>query len=221
MEATHPLGTLARLWRYPVKSLGFEALERADVRENGIADDRRRALFVTSPDHARSGKTFRGKEHNLLHTLWDPQAAIALAERDGVQLATHSEGPYFDSRPVSLIFDRWIAELEGVLGTEIDPLRFRPNLFARAGADAPSESELVGAILSVGDVELRVVEPIERCVTPSYDVASGERDPRFQRAVVAMRNNVMGVYCTVERAGTIVLGDSIVLERHAETVHAE
>jgi len=213
MEARHPLGTLVGLWRYPVKSLGFEALERTAVREAGLAGDRRSALFVMSSNHARHGKTFRGKEHNLLHTLREPAAAVALAERNGVQLEHCTEGPYFDARPVSLIFDRWIAELEGVLETEIDPLRFRPNLFASARASVPAESELVGAILSVGDVALRVVEPIERCVTPSYDVTSGERDPRFQRAVVETRNNVMGVYCTVERPGTISLGDAIVFER--------
>ena len=213
MEARHPLGTLIGLWRYPVKSLAFEALERADVREAGLAGERRSALFVMSSNHARHGKTFRGKEHNLLHTLREPAAALALAERDGVQLERCSEGPYFDARPVSLIFDRWIAELEGVLETKIDPLRFRPNLFASARASLPAESELVGAVLSVADVELRVVEPIQRCVTPSYDVTSGERNPHFQRAVVETRDNIMGVYCTVERPGTISLGDAIVFER--------
>jgi MOSC domain-containing protein len=209
MEGRHPLGTLVGLWRYPVKSLCFEALQRADVREAGLAGDRRSALFVTSSNHARHGKTFRGKEHNLLHTLREPVAAVALAERSGVQLEHCTEGPYFDARPVSLIFDRWIAELEAVLETEIDPLRFRPNLFASARAFVPAESGLVGAVLCVGDVELRVVEPIQRCVTPSYDVTSGERDPHFQRTVVETRNNVMGVYCTVERPGTVAVGDPI------------
>ena len=209
MEGRHPLGTLVGLWRYPVKSLCFEALQRADVREPGLAGDRRSALFVRSSNHARHGKTFRGKEHNLLHTLREPVAAVALAERNGVRLEHCTEGPYFDARPVSLIFDRWIAELEAVLETEIDPLRFRPNFFASTRASVPAESELVGAVLCVGDVELRVVEPIQRCVTPSYDVTSGERDPHFQRTVVETRNNVMGVYCTVERPGTVAVGDPI------------
>jgi len=209
MEPGHPLGTVAAVWRYPVKSLHFEALERAEVGERGLAGDRSSALFVTSPDHGRSGKTFRGKEHHLLHTLWEPGAAISLAQREGVELERRSDGPFFDARPVALIFDRWVGEIEAWLGMRIDPQRFRPNIFAHANGGVPDEAELVGATLRIGDVLLHVAEPIKRCVTPSYDVASGEREPRLQRILVEMRNNVMGVYCTVERSGTVAVGDAI------------
>jgi len=209
MEPAHPLGTVVALWRYPTKSLRFEALERTEIGERGLPGDRSGALFVASPDHARSGKTFRGKEHHLLHTVTGPQEAISLAARGGVQLEERVDGPFFDSRPVSLIFDRWLAELEAGLGMQLDPLRFRPNIFVRAAGEVANESALVGRTLRVGEVELRVVEPINRCVTPSYGVESGERQPHLQRAIVEMRNNVMGVYCTVERTGIVALGDAI------------
>jgi len=213
MEPAHPLGIVAALWRYPTKSLRFEALERTEIGERGLPGDRSGALFVASPDHARSGKTFRGKEHHLLHTVAEPEAAISLAALDGVRLEERTDGPFFDSRPVSLIFDRWLAELETVLGMQLDPLRFRPNIFVRAAGAVANERDLVGKTLRVGEAELRVAEPIERCVTPSYDVQSGERQPQVQRAVVGTRNNVMGIYCTVERAGTVALGDEILSAR--------
>jgi len=210
MEAGHPLATLANIWRYPVKSLKAQALERADVGERGLAGDRAGALFLATPDRARSGKTFRGKEHRLLHTVSEPGDAVALVEADGFQLQARGGGPYFDAQPVSLIFDRWIAELERVLGMPLDPRRYRPNLFAHALEPAfPGESELVGAVLQIGGVRLRVVSPIDRCVTTTYDVETGESAPAVLRAVAEHRDNVMGVYCAVEVPGSLAAGDTV------------
>jgi hypothetical protein len=210
MEAGHPLATLANIWRYPVKSLKAQALERADVGERGLAGDRADALFLATPDRARSGKTFRGKEHRLLHTVSQPGDAVALVASDGFALEVRGGGPFFDAQPVSLIFDRWIAELERNLGMPLDPLRYRPNLFAHALEPAfPGESELVGAVLQIGGVRLRVVSPIDRCVTTTYDVETGESAPQVLRAVAEHRDNMMGVYCAVETPGSLAAGDTI------------
>jgi len=210
MEAGHPLATLVNIWRYPVKSLGAEALERADVGERGIAGDRGSALFLTTPDRARSGQTFRGKEHRLLHTVSTPADASAIVAADGFQVETRDGGPFFDSGPVSLIFDRWIAELEAIVEMPLDPLRYRPNLFARAlQSNFPGESELVGAVLQIGGVRLRVISPIGRCVTTTYDVSTGEPTPSVLRAVAEHRDNTMGVYCVVEAPGSLAAGDEI------------
>src|SRR5580704_8716462 len=65
---TNSLGTVARIWRYPVKSLRAESLSAVTIGANGLEGDRRRALHVSTPDRARTGKTYRGKENNLLHT---------------------------------------------------------------------------------------------------------------------------------------------------------
>jgi hypothetical protein len=210
MEAGHPLATLANIWRYPVKSLKAEALGRADVGERGLAGDRGSALFLATPDRARSGKTFRGKEHRLLHTIAQPAGAIELVETDGLRLEARGGGPFFDAQPVSLIVDCWIAELERVLAVPLDPLRYRPNLFARALAtEFPGELELVGAVLQIGGVRLRVVAPIDRCVTTTYDVATGEPAPQVLRAVAEYRDNRMGVYCVVETPGSLAAGDTV------------
>jgi uncharacterized protein YcbX len=212
MSTAHPLASLTHLWRYPIKSLAAEPLERADVGPEGLDGDRRRALFVTTVDHARRGKTFRGKEHNRLHLVRDAGDAVALADAGDVALECRAGGPHFDAQPVSLLLDTWLGQLETLLGLTLDPLRFRPNLFARAAGPVPDGSALVGALLRAGSVELRVVAPIVRCVTPSYDIASGESNPELLRALVQQRNNVMGVYCTVERAGSLAPGDVITME---------
>jgi uncharacterized protein YcbX len=53
------LGTVERLWRYPVKSLLGEELPAADVAETGIAGDRRWALLDTGTGRVASAKNPR------------------------------------------------------------------------------------------------------------------------------------------------------------------
>ncbi len=205
------LGELRNIWRYPVKSLAAESLAVAPLEANGIPGDRARALFVES-GHAREGKTYRGKEHNLLHTTARPTAAADLARDRGVnvELRRDEEQRFFDDAPVSLIFDRWIDEVSAAMGTRMDPLRWRPNLYACAASDFGfRERDLLGGLLLLGQAVLLAVSPIERCVTTTYDVATGEPDPAVLKYVAQQRGNVMGVYCEVELAGTVRVGDPL------------
>lgn len=205
------LGELAAIWRYPVKSLASEPLESADVQADGIPGDRGSALFVQS-GHARTGKTFRGKEHNLLHTLRQPAQAARVAAESGVRVEIRAEPGthYFDDAPISLIFDRWIAHVERALEMPLDARRWRPNLYARAAAGfAYEETDLLGRTIEVGQAVLRVRDTIGRCVTTTYDIETGERDDDVLLYVAQKRNNVMGVYCDVELAGTVRAGDAL------------
>ncbi len=204
------MGELAAIWRYPVKSLAAEPLEHATVQADGIPGDRAGALFVRG-GHARAGKTFRGKEHNLLHTTHDPLQALEIAARAGVDVdVRRDERHYFDAAPISLVFDLWIAEVERALDMPLDPRRWRPNLYAHAAAGfALRETELLGRTIEVGEVVLRVRDTIGRCVTTTYDVATGERDDGVLLYVAQKRDNVMGVYCEVELAGTVRAGDAL------------
>jgi uncharacterized protein YcbX len=176
-----------------------------------LPGDRTSALIVQA-GHARAGKTYRGKEHNLLHTTRDATEARELAARRGVTVTHESRADtrYFDAAPISLIFDRWIAEVERALDTKLDPRRWRPNFYARAGAAfAYAESDLIGRAIEIGGVVLRVRETIERCVTTTYDIETGESDEDVLVYVAQQRANVMGVYCEVELAGTVRVGDDL------------
>lgn len=204
------LGTVTRLERYPIKALRAQSLAFAEIAADGVAGDRTTALIVRSPDHARSGKTYRGKEHAPLHTVGTFDDAARLASTAGVALAEAGAGRYFDALPISVIFDTWLGDLEAIVGYPVDALRFRPNIVAAA---APSftarEAGAIGARWRLGSVELAVVEPIVRCVTPSFDLATGERDTALARAIAIDRGNIMGVYCTVARPGSVACGDAI------------
>jgi uncharacterized protein YcbX len=205
-------GTLATIWRYPVKSLAPESLERVAILADGLEGDRTTALLVLTPDHPRTGKPFRGKESNRMHLARDLDAGVATAAQSGVAVLPANGERFFDARPISLVFDTWIADVAALAGREIDPQRYRANLYATAAPHFTTrEAGLVGRLLAIGAVRLRVTEPIGRCVTTSYDVASGKPDANVLRVVAQQRENVVGVYCVTERPGTIATGDAIEL----------
>lgn len=205
------LGELAAIWRYPMKSLAAQPLESTAVQADGIPGDRSGALFVQS-GHARAGKTYRGKEHNLLHTVTHAHDAARLAARSGVHVEVRAEPGtrYFDDAPLSLIFDRWIAEVERALETPLDPRRWRPNFYAHAITGfALKEDDLLGRAIEIGEIVLRVRDKIKRCVTTTYDVDTGERNDDVLLYVAQNRAAIMGVYCEVELAGTVRVGDPL------------
>ena len=204
------LGSVAAIFRYPVKALRAETLAATVVLADGLEGDRTSALVVTTKGHARSGQTFRGKEHPRLHTLRSSNDGIREAAAAGVGTTLTAGGRHFDVHPISLIFDTWLAELATMAGRDIEAVRFRPNLVATAAPGfAQREAELVGTRLRVGGVALTVIKPITRCVTPSYDLSSGERDMHIARALAVDRANIMGIYCQVATPGRIALGDAV------------
>jgi len=210
MEGRYPAGRIAQLWRYPVKSLAPESLRTIEVGPLGLEGDRERALFVESPEHARSGREYRGKENNLLHTTGDAERAIELAAERGVAIASRSGGPHFDAASISIVFDTWIADLETLAGKAVDPQRFRPNIFVVAEPGfALREADLAGATIEAGTAAFNVLEPTARCVTPSYDLATGVSDNALLRTIVPLRANVMGVYCSVATEGRIEIGATL------------
>jgi hypothetical protein len=205
------LGTLTALWRYPVKSLRAEPLERVAILADGLAGDRTAALVVSTPTHARAGKPFRGKESSRLHLTADPAAATAIAADARAAVALDRTEPrWFDARPVSLLLDLWVGDVEALVGERLDPQRWRPNLYVTAAPGVVArEGDLLDAVIQVGGVTLRVVDPIHRCVTTTYDVDTGESDPRVLREVAQRRDNTVGIYCEVVTPGEVTRGDTL------------
>ena len=203
------LGEVQALWRYPLKSLAPHALDCVEITRDGIPGDRSRALIVQS-GHVREGKTYRGKEHNALHLLDCETTAIASARERGVDVLVGDQGPYFDAAPISLLFDRWLDEASALVGYPLEPQRYRPNIFVCASPEfCGAERDFAGLLLRAGTVLLRVRQPIGRCITTTYDQASGASDPAVLRQVALHRENFLGVYCDIESAGTLRVGDPV------------
>ena len=71
------------------------------------------------------------------------------------------------------------------------------------------ENDLPGAEIEIGSAVLRVRQAIQRCVTPTYDIETGESEPEILRYVAQERNNCFGIYGDVELAGVVRIGDPL------------
>jgi uncharacterized protein YcbX len=111
---------------------------------------------------------------------------------------------------VSLVNLASVAELERVVGTKVDPVRFRANVWFD-GAPAWSELDWSDTDIAIGTARLRVVAPITRCPATAVNPATALRDldiPQVLQQEFAHR--YMGVYAEVVGDGTIAPGDRLV-----------
>ena len=76
MATGGPVGSVAGLWRFPVKSMGGERLEEAELTERGLVGDRAYALV-----DAETGKVVSAKSVKLFPALLGCQAAFVTPPR--------------------------------------------------------------------------------------------------------------------------------------------
>ena len=113
---------------------------------------------------------------------------------------------------VSLINLASVADLGRAVGRDLDPLRFRANLYVE-GAPAWDEAHWPGRRLRVGPVALEIIKMIDRCPATGVDPATGSRDLDLVAALRATFGHIdCGVYARVVEGGRIALGDTIALE---------
>jgi uncharacterized protein YcbX len=230
------LGRVAALWRYPVKSMGAEALEEIEVSWNGLAGDRRwafiragmersgfpwltirerpdmglhRPSFVEPDRPDASPVAVRTPSGDVLDVL-DPSLAARLG--DSVRVIKQDRG-VFDTMPLSLLTTRTVAGLGALVGAELDVLRFRPNVLVEATGDADfPEDGWVGSVLRIGEVRMRVDKRDQRCVMVNVDPVTAERDPAILRAIGRERDTCLGVYGSTVQPGRVAVGDPVVME---------
>jgi uncharacterized protein YcbX len=228
------VGRVAALWRYPVKSMAAEPLEEVEVAWAGFAGDRRwafvrsgiersgfpwmtirqrsnmgeyRPSFVdpSRPDDSRTVVcTPTGDELEVV----DPALAAELGE--GVRVIKQDRG-VFDAMPLSLISTQSVAALGALVGSELDPLRFRPNLLIEA-SEPYEEETWVGSVVRVGGMAMRVDQQDERCAIVTVDPVTSERNPAVLRTIAQQRDTCMGVYGSTVTPGRVAVGDPVVLE---------
>lgn len=97
------------------------------------------------------------------------------------------------------------------LGRELDPRRFRGNLWLD-GLPLFEELELVGKTLVIGEVRLEVVEPIERCRATEANPATGRRDANTLGALRdGWGHTCFGVNTRVIQGGTVEIGQEVTI----------
>lgn len=116
-----------------------------------------------------------------------------------------------DYPSVSLINLASHADLEARMGTEISALRWRCN-FHFDGFAPWEELGWEGRTLRIGNAELTVREPIERCLATAANPATGSRDLDTLGALNSdFGHQDFGIYAMVTQAGRIKLGDEVTL----------
>jgi uncharacterized protein YcbX len=99
-----------------------------------------------------------------------------------------------------------------MVGADVNPLRFRANLYLR-GWPAWRELELVGDTLAIGEVRLKVVKTITRCAATNVDPDTAARDLEIPASLEThLGHNLCGIYAEVIAGGEIAVGHTIAVE---------
>lgn len=237
------VGTVKALYRYPVKSMGGEALEEGYVWWHGLDGDRKYA-FVQSDN--RSGfpwltgrqvptllryqpyfsnindianspvrvKTPTGNDFLLESDALHQE--IAQLTRLNFHLMKLGRGAV-DSMPVSMISTASIEKIGQQIGrANLDPRRFRANILIESSlATAFLEDQWLGSRLLFGtrddSVRIHANRQNVRCMMINLDPDSAEQSPAILREVVESRDQCAGIYGSIEKPGTIKVGDVILL----------
>jgi uncharacterized protein len=118
-----------------------------------------------------------------------------------------------DDQPVTLMSEASLQALAPEFnGKAPDSRRFRMTIMI-AGTDAWAEHAWGGQTVTIGDVILRVIAPVPRCVVTTRNPESGATDARILHALARLRGDndiTFGVWCDILRPGGIHVGDAVV-----------
>jgi uncharacterized protein YcbX len=131
------------------------------------------------------------------------------SEVKGKGFIVHADQHMFsdvDARVLSFINLASVRALEAKIGTTLDPLRFRANVYFD---DLEPWAELDWAHnIGVGEVQFSVLKPTVRCAATNVNPSSAVLDLQVPKALhQAYGHRYLGMYMRVETVGEIAVGD--------------
>jgi uncharacterized protein YcbX len=233
---TEILGSIKRLWRYPVKSMLGEQCSTLAINQRGVEGDR---LFAIKNINGKlgSGKNTRRFRHiNGLLTFqsWyqanipviqfpdlhvvrgdDPTIHAELSQvlQQPVTLARESQISHFDDSPIHLVTSASLRCLQTALpNSTINEKRFRPNLFLDVMGNTLIEHQWIGKRVCIGDkVTLEITKLAERCIMTSNQQKDLPHDPQIFQHLIKESDLMLGVYAKVVTDGIINLNDKVIV----------
>ena len=224
-----------QLWRYPVKSMQGERLDRASITATGIEGDRSWGVRDRSTGYVLTAKrvpallyatarwvegrpvvTLPG-EHESLAAWLDRDVALVDADADGRGTYEIAEDQFDESStvlqwngPRGSFHDSNRNQLH-LLSTaslgEWDVRRFRPNVVVDGEG---GELGLVDATLRVGTAVVSVSKRTSRCVMTTRAQPGGvARDLDVLRTIMRDADGDLGISCTVVEPGVVHVGDAV------------
>jgi uncharacterized protein YcbX len=207
---------VAEIWRYPVKSMGGERLEAADIGRGGVEGDRR--VYVVGADgRAVTARTHAGllRHHARLgpsgeplvdERPWQDPSAAADVERvagAGARLVMAGNGR-FDILPLLVATDGAIAALG------FDGRRLRPNLVI-GGVSGLDERGWEGRGLRIGDLVIALADLRGRCVMTTYDPDTLVQDRQVLTSIVRRFGGRLALNASGAAPGRVQRGDAVEL----------
>jgi MOSC domain-containing protein len=208
---------VAELWRYPVKSMGGERLESAELLKDGIRGDRvvhvrngrerivtarsrplllgHRATIGPDGEPLVDGRPWMSKE-----VARDVEAAAPAS-----RLVRSDEPGRFDILPLLVATDGAIAAFGH------DRRRLRPNLVI-GGVKGLAERAWEGRRLRIGDVVIALADLRARCVMTTFDPDTQVQDVGVLLAIQRDFDGRLALNAAVERPGVIRVGDPVTLQ---------
>jgi uncharacterized protein YcbX len=252
------LGVLARIqniYRYPVKGLSPEPLDRVKlVPRDTLPFDRLYAI-----ENGRSGFDHAAPRHQpklrylmlmrnerlaRLQTRYDDGSGTFVIVLEGREVARgnlrtaagradieeffvaycadelrgpprllHAPGFSFSDvarKVISIVNLASVAAVEKVVGTGVNPLRFRANVYV-TGWPAWHELDLVGREIAIGtSARIKIEKRIVRCAAIDVDPLTGIRDLSIPPALMRSFGHAdCGIYGEVVQPGEIAVGDEL------------
>lgn len=223
---------LSEIWRFPVKSMQGERLERAAVGPMGIEGDRAWALF-----DAETGLHLTARrDPPLLYasaTIVDGEVVVILPNgartNDDAALSAWLDRPVELRRAATDDVGTYEIQLEesddgswvqwsGPAGSFHDSTRSRLSLVSEEAfgswdrrrfrtnvvLDGPGDVELVGSQIGIGSVRLDVTKQIDRCVMTTRPQPALGDSPALDRDLDVLRT------LTAERENHLAVGALVV-----------
>ncbi|WP_084128337.1 MOSC domain-containing protein [Demequina sp. NBRC 110055] len=216
--------------RYPVKSMGGEALDRVELDARGLVGDRawavrdgdsrlasgkntkrmvrRDGVFAFSAATRAEGVVVSGPggRHGLAgDPAVDAWLADALAAE--VALAPETDVPHFDDGAVSLVGTATLDWCARELGADADARRLRANLVV--ATTEPFEEERWEGEVRIGTAVLRPAGRIERCRTIDLAQDGLSEKTRWLQPLGKSRDLRVAIYLDVVTPGAIAVGDLV------------
>ena len=246
------IGTVAEVWRYPIKSFQGERVERLEIGPAGATGDRTLAVVDPAARKVLSAKRYApllmasarvegddvvitlpdGKEHQAgdpgvhaaLSSWLDHEVRLERPPADGVfpmemySGMSDEDTPLFDwPGPAGTWLDladaHWLTSASLAAAAALHPdgtwdvRRFRPTALIDTTGDGFVED--AWSSIELGSVASDIFMPTPRCSMPSRAQPGFERDPAIATTIRDGHENNLGVYGSISRAGSLVVGDAV------------
>ncbi len=210
--------SLGQLWRYPVKSMAGERVDRASLTPLGVPGDR--LVWVRGPEGVRTARR-QFKLLGLRGTVspeggvlvnghpWDSADALALvreAAGDDAWLERAPTGHQFDILPLLVATDGAVS----AFGRDVR--RLRPNLLIN-GVDGMDETTWEGATLTIGEARIKLDSLRARCPMTTVDPDSITRDSEVLKDIGRRFGGKLALNAAVMHGGEVSVGAPVRFQR--------